>query len=61
MVNRYFKTGFFAQFTDEQMKAQYKKNARQLADMAKVAQGKKKYRGFTPQQLERYAKEYSIK
>jgi hypothetical protein len=31
------KTGFFSQFTDEQMKRQYRANADQLAGMASKA------------------------
>lgn len=42
---------FFNQFTDEQIRAQYKRNAKQLKEMAEIAKSKGKYNGYTYQQL----------
>lgn len=50
----------FAGITEEQLRAQYAKNARQLRDMAIQARrlAPKRFRGFTANELEAKALEY---
>lgn len=54
---------FFDQFTPEQMRAQYSKNAQQLREMAAIAALAKngKCNGFTAEELSRKAAEFESK